>query len=166
MKYPYITCTETKPIRYTLYIYTQVYGRGTGLDCRKHVQQLNTRRGELASLKEASSVTCPRADDDYDEENQMYDDAGVQPHLKNMVHQENMSVKCIPPHTPLKSDFYIGKLGYIGVYLFFLFLLQSIDCGYSIERVLTCIRNLCIEQIFAPKHRLWVLVRTASLRRF
>ena len=28
---------------------------------------------------------------------------------------------------------YIVKLGYTGVYLFFLFLLQNIDCGYSLE---------------------------------
>ena len=28
---------------------------------------------------------------------------------------------------------YIEKLGYAGVYLFFLFLLQNIDCGYSSE---------------------------------
>ena len=31
-------------------------------------------------------------------------------------------------NTPLKV-----KLGYAGVYLFFLFLLQNIDCGYSLE---------------------------------
>ena len=41
---------------------------------------------------------------------------------------------------PGKPHFYIAKLGYAGVYLFFL--------------------------IFAPKHRLWVLVRTVSARRF
>ena len=40
-----------------------------------------------------------------------------------------MSVKCIP----LEPHFYIVKLGYAGVYLFFLFLLQNIDCGYSLE---------------------------------
>ena len=40
-----------------------------------------------------------------------------------------MSVKCIP----LKLHFYIAKMGFAGVYIFFL--------------------------IFAPKHRLWVLVR-------
>ena len=47
--------------------------------------------------------------------------------LKDMQHQENMSVKCIP-------HFYIAKLGYVGVYLFFLFLHQNIDCGYSLEQ--------------------------------
>ena len=36
-------------------------------------------------------------------------------------------------YTPLQSHFYIEKLGYAGVYLFFLFLLQNIDCGYSLE---------------------------------
>ena len=34
---------------------------------------------------------------------------------------------------PLKPHFYIVKLGYAGVYLFFLFLLRNIDCGYSLE---------------------------------
>ena len=45
------------------------------------------------------------------------------------VHQDNMSVKCIPriPHL------YIVKLGYAGVYLFFVLLLQNIDCGNSLE---------------------------------
>ena len=34
---------------------------------------------------------------------------------------------------PLEPHFYIVKLGFAGVYLFFLFLLQNIDCGYSLE---------------------------------
>ena len=34
---------------------------------------------------------------------------------------------------PLEPHFYIAKLGYAGIYLFFLFLLQNIDCGYSLE---------------------------------
>ena len=34
---------------------------------------------------------------------------------------------------PLEPHFYIAKLGFAGVYLFFLFLLQNIDCGYSLE---------------------------------
>ena len=34
---------------------------------------------------------------------------------------------------PLIPHFYIAKLGYAGVYLFFLFLLKNIDCGYSLE---------------------------------
>ena len=32
---------------------------------------------------------------------------------------------------PLKPHFYIVKLGFTGVYIFFLFLLKNIDCGYS-----------------------------------
>ena len=32
---------------------------------------------------------------------------------------------------PLKPHFYIVKLGFVGVYLFLLFLVQNIDCGYS-----------------------------------
>ena len=37
------------------------------------------------------------------------------------------------PDLCLLVPFYIAKLGYAGVYLFFLFLLQNIDCGYSLE---------------------------------
>ena len=54
----------------------------------------------------------------------------------NAVHQENISVKCIPRHTPLLYS-KTGVRGGIPIYL-----------------------------IFVPKHRLWVLVRTASARRF
>ena len=46
---------------------------------------------------------------------------------------------------PLKPHFYIVKLGFAGVYLFFLFLLQNIDCGYSLEPPrLNDLKNLCI----------------------
>ena len=44
---------------------------------------------------------------------------------------------------PLELHFYIAKLGYAGV----------------------C-KGIPIFLIFAPKHRLWVHLRTASLRRF
>ena len=46
-----------------------------------------------------------------------------------MHHQENMSIKNIP----LEPHFYKVKLGVYRVYLFFLFLLQNIDCGYSLD---------------------------------
>ena len=47
---------------------------------------------------------------------------------------------CLYNFDSLKPQFYIVKLGFIGVYIIFL--------------------------ISAQKHRLWVLVRTASVRRF
>ena len=34
---------------------------------------------------------------------------------------------------PFTPHFYIVKLGFTGVYIFFLFLLLNIDCGYSLE---------------------------------
>ena len=34
---------------------------------------------------------------------------------------------------PLTPHFYIVKLGFTGVYIIFLFLLQNIDCKYSLE---------------------------------
>ena len=51
--------------------------------------------------------------------------------MKLNDHQENMFVKCIPPQTPLLYS--ETGMGYAWVYLFFLFLLQNIDCGYSLE---------------------------------
>ena len=47
---------------------------------------------------------------------------------------------CLYNFDPLKPHFYIVKLGFIGIYSIFL--------------------------ITAQKHRLWVLIRTASLRWF
>ena len=51
---------------------------------------------------------------------------------------------------PLEPHFYIAKLGYAGVYLFFLFLLKNIDCGYSLKPPRragsTCTHNLFFEQ--------------------
>ena len=34
---------------------------------------------------------------------------------------------------PLKTHFYIVKLGFTGVYIIFLISAQNIDCGYSLE---------------------------------
>ena len=45
----------------------------------------------------------------------------------------NIRKTCPCNEYPLNPHFYIAKLGYAGVYLFFLFLLQNIDCGYSLE---------------------------------
>ena len=49
---------------------------------------------------------------------------------------------------PLKPHFYIIKLGFTGVYIFFLISAQNIDYGYSLlgEAVLTSTHNLCFEQ--------------------
>ena len=45
------------------------------------------------------------------------------------------SIKIICPcvYYPLTPHFYIVKLGFTGVYIISLFLLQNIDCGYSLE---------------------------------
>ena len=47
----------------------------------------------------------------------------------NTIHQENMSVKCIPPQTPLLLE----KLRFAGEYLIVLFLFQHIHERYSLE---------------------------------
>ena len=61
--------------------------------------------------------------------------------LINVKMPTNFITKASPCNEyPLTPHFYIVKLGFTGVYIFFL--------------------------IFAPKQRLWVLVRTASVRRF
>ena len=55
-------------------------------------------------------------------------------------HAQNITKTCLYIFYSLKPHFYIVKLGFTGVYIMFL--------------------------ISAQKHRLWVLVRTASARRF
>ena len=50
-------------------------------------------------------------------------------HMYQQYHQENMSVYCIPPYTPLLYS----KTGVRRGIPIFLFLLQNIDCGYSLE---------------------------------
>ena len=42
-----------------------------------------------------------------------------------------MSMKCIP----FKPHIYTEKVGFAGVYLFFLFLVQNIDCGNSLSTI-------------------------------
>ena len=50
---------------------------------------------------------------------------------------------------------------------------QNIDCGYSLEpprrggsKKVKIFREKCYFSYFCSKHRLWVLVRTASTKRF
>ena len=47
-------------------------------------------------------------------------------------------------HVNVKFTPYLEKLGFVGVYLFFLFLLQNIDWGYSLEPPRS--HNLFLEQ--------------------
>ena len=49
------------------------------------------------------------------------------------IGNKNIRKTCPCNEYPLKPHCYIGKLGYAGVCLFFLFLLQNIDCGNSLE---------------------------------
>ena len=49
---------------------------------------------------------------------------------------------------PLKPHFYIVKLGFAGVYLLFLFLLQNIDCGYSLEPPRRGVSNVYPQSMF------------------
>ena len=57
---------------------------------------------------------------------------------------------CLYNFDPLKPHFYIVKLGFIGVYTIFLFLLKNIICGYSLEPPRRGgsneYHNLCFEQ--------------------
>ena len=57
------------------------------------------------------------------------------PHMMDNVISKirNITITCPYDVYRLIPYFYIAKLGYAGVYLFFLFLLQNIDCGYSLE---------------------------------
>ena len=73
-------------------------------------------------------------------------------HMKHILLFTVVLITKISPcnEYPLTSHFYIVKIRvYRGIH-FFLFLLQNIDCGYSLEpsteAVLTCTHNQCFEQ--------------------
>ena len=59
----------------------------------------------------------------------------VSKHGKCMLSETsaNITKTSLCNEDPLTPHFYIVKLGFTGVYIFFLFLLQNIDCGYSLE---------------------------------
>ena len=52
---------------------------------------------------------------------------------------------------PLKPHFYIEKLGFAGIYIFSLFLIQNIYCGYSLEPPLRGGSNVYPQSIFLAK---------------
>ena len=56
-------------------------------------------------------------------------------HVLSNINEKCMNIRktCPCKVYPLKPHVYIVKLGYAWVYLFCLFLLQNIDCGYSLE---------------------------------
>ena len=60
-------------------------------------------------------------------------------------------------NTPLKPHFYIVKLGFARVYLFFLFLLQNIDCGYSLEPSRRGGSNVYPQSMFWAK--IWKIIK-------
>ena len=71
---------------------------------------------------------------------------------------------------PLIPHFYVAKLGYDGIYLFFLFLLQNIECGYLLELlsevVLTCIHVYVLNKIKKNiKHFLQKIINFFNLRK-
>ena len=86
--------------------------------------------------------------------------------MSNMECVVRIMITCPCNVYPLTPHSYIVKLGFTGVYIFSyfcskdllwvhvrtasLFLLQNINCGYSLElpneAVLTCTHNLCFEQ--------------------
>ena len=44
-----------------------------------------------------------------------------------------ITITCLYNFDPLKTHFYIVKLGFTGVYIIFLIFAKSIDCGCSLE---------------------------------
>ena len=51
-------------------------------------------------------------------------------------------------NTPFNPTFIQKKLGYAGVYLFFLFLLQNVHCGYSLESPCRGGSNVYLQSMF------------------
>ena len=66
----------------------------------------------------------------------------------NFLSAQNITKTCQCNVYPIEPHFYIAKLGYAGVYIFFLFLLQNIDCGYSLEPPRRGGSNVCPQSMF------------------
>ena len=61
---------------------------------------------------------------------------------KQCINNQNIRKTCPCNVYPLIPHFYIVKLGYTRVYIFFFFLILNIDCGYSLERPRNVPRNI------------------------
>ena len=55
--------------------------------------------------------------------------------LKYPAFENNITETYLYNFDPLKPHFYIVKLGFTGVTLFFLFLLRNVDCWYSLKQI-------------------------------
>ena len=53
---------------------------------------------------------------------------------------------------PFEPQFYIAKLGYVGVYLFVIFLLQNIDSWYSLPTIYVLSKNKKRYQFFSAEN--------------
>ena len=53
--------------------------------------------------------------------------------LSGVREKDGIRITCPCNEHPLTLHFYIEKVRFTRVYIFFLFLLQNIDCGYSLE---------------------------------
>ena len=63
-----------------------------------------------------------------------YEKLGSLPYIRSDHNGPDDIMQTCPCNVyPLEPHFYIAKPGYAGVFLFFLFLPQNIDCGYSLE---------------------------------
>ena len=71
----------------------------------------------------------------------------LEPHRRGGSNVYPQSMFCAKVY-PLEPHFYIEKMGVAGVYLFFLFLLQNIDCGYSLEPPRRGGSNVCPQFMF------------------
>ena len=58
-------------------------------------------------------------------------------------------------NNPLNPKFYIVKLRFIRVKLVFLFLIQNIDCGYSLEPPRQSGSNVYLQSMFSAKPSLY-----------
>ena len=53
--------------------------------------------------------------------------------VNSLVYSDFITKTCLYNFDPIKSHFYIVKLGFTGVYIVFLISAQNINCGYSLE---------------------------------
>ena len=59
--------------------------------------------------------------------------SGPTQNMRRTLQKRVLTKTCLYSFDPFKPHFYIVKLGFTGLYIIFLILLENIDCGYSLE---------------------------------
>ena len=140
----YIELQETIVGKYLNIIHTYIHIKqmNTISTSSRILQNVLTEPVYIRMYKRQSACGGNRCPDSKRSASKMFRQGHIRSSATNLMSYESNLAMSISMYTrktcpcnvyTLDPHFYIEKLGFAGVYLFFLFLLQNIDCGYSLE---------------------------------